>query len=91
MPVDPRSVVMHPWESQGNQRQVAALIRRAREACGLTQHQLAERLSSTQSVVARWESGDHEVTMRTLARVADALEVELVVRFGSEEAPWRHV
>ena len=65
--------------------EVAALIRRAREGRGLTQHQLALRMGSTQSTVARWEGGEHEVTMKTLTRVAAALELEFVVRFGSQE------
>jgi UDP-N-acetylglucosamine 1-carboxyvinyltransferase len=76
-------------ECRATQREVAALIRRTREARGLTQHQLAERIRSTQSAVARWETGDHELTMKTLTRIADALELELVVRYGSQEASWR--
>lgn len=83
--VDPRSAAMGTQECRATQRDVAALIRRTREACGLTQHQMAERMGSTQSVVARWETGDHEITMKTLARIADALEVALVLRFGSQE------
>lgn len=43
-------------------------------------------MQSTQSTVARWEGGEHEVTMKTLSRIADALEVELVVRFGQDGA-----
>jgi transcriptional regulator with XRE-family HTH domain len=42
-------------------------------------------MGSTQSVVARWETGDHEITMKTLTRIADALGVELVLRYGSQE------
>lgn len=57
-----------------------------REDLGLTQHGLAERMNSTQSTVARWEAGEHEITMRTLSRVADALQVEFVVRFGETGA-----
>lgn len=66
--------------------EVATLIRRTREDVGLTQHELAERMHSTQSTVARWETGDHEITMKTLSRIADALMVELVVRFGETGA-----
>jgi transcriptional regulator with XRE-family HTH domain len=80
---------MRPQECRATQHEVAALIRRTREARGLTQHQLAERMRSTQSAVARWEAGDHEITMKTLTRIADALELDLVVRYGSQEASWR--
>lgn len=59
------------------------MVRLNREARGLTQHQLAVRMGSTQSTVARWESGEHEITMGTLTRMADALGVVLTVDFGS--------
>lgn len=65
--------------------EVAALIRRVRESRGLTQHQLATLMGSTQSIVARWETGEHEVTMTTLTRVATALDLELLVFFGSPQ------
>ncbi|NME81504.1 helix-turn-helix transcriptional regulator [Rhodococcus sp. 105337] len=57
-------------------------MRTARESSGLTQHQLAARIGSTQSTVARWETGEHEVTMTTVSRVAEALGIEMLVRFG---------
>jgi transcriptional regulator with XRE-family HTH domain len=75
----------HAGECRATQGEVAALVRRIRETSGLTQRQLAERMGSTQSVVARWETGDHEITMKTLTRIADALGVELVLRYGSQE------
>jgi HTH-type transcriptional regulator / antitoxin HipB len=62
--------------------EVATLIRRTREDCGLTQLQLARRMGSTQPEVARWESGEHQITMMALNRIADALGVKMVVRFG---------
>jgi transcriptional regulator with XRE-family HTH domain len=73
-------------ECRAGQREVAALIRRMREVRGLTQHGLAVRMGSSQSVVARLETGDHEITMKTLSRIAAALGAEMVVRFGSREA-----
>lgn len=64
--------------------EIAAMVRLNRESQGLTQHQLATRMGSTQSVVARWESGEHEITMANLAKVADALGVVFVLRFGAK-------
>lgn len=61
---------------------VAAFIRDTREDLGLTQYELAERLGSQQAAVARWEKGQHDITMKTLSRIANALDVEFVVRFG---------
>lgn len=71
---------------QANARDVAGLIRRTREEFGITQFELAERMGSQQPTVARLETGEHEITMRTLSRVADALGVEFIVRFGQERA-----
>jgi len=52
----------------------------------LTQHELAQRLNSTQSVVARWEQGEHDFKVETISRIADALGVEIRVRFGKKGA-----
>lgn len=71
---------------KGTAEEVASAIRRSREDLGLTQYDLAERMQATQSAVARWEGGGHEVTMRTLARIADALGVEFVVHIGGGKA-----
>ncbi|MEZ5170813.1 MAG: helix-turn-helix transcriptional regulator [Acidimicrobiia bacterium] len=60
---------------------VASLIRSARDAAGLTQAALAERLHTRQSVVSRWESGRDEPRLSTLARIMSAcgLSLSLVV------------
>ncbi len=50
---------------------ISALIR-ARTEAGLTQEQLAVRMSSTQPAVARLESGGRIPSTRTLKRYADA-------------------
>jgi ribosome-binding protein aMBF1 (putative translation factor) len=88
-----RAVQIHPADPSQNTGEcpatptdIADLVRRAREAAGLTQHQLAQRMSSTQSIVARWEGGEHEVTMTSLNRIAAALGVQFVLRFGNSEA-----
>lgn len=62
------------------------MLRSTRERLGLTQHELACRLGRTQSMVARWESGDHEITLATLARLAEGLCCDLVVRFPATGA-----
>lgn len=58
------------------------MVRTARESCGLTQHELAIRMGSTQSTVARWETGSHQLTLATLDRIANALGVTMQVHFG---------
>lgn len=61
------------------------MLRETREQRGLTQQELARRLSRPQSMVARWESGEHEFTLGTLARLAEALGCYLIVRFPAGE------
>lgn len=53
-------------------------LREAREACGLTQEQVATKLSTTKSAVCRLESpGSHQPSMRQVARYAEAIGAEL--------------
>lgn len=63
---------------------LARLIIHKRTELGLTQADLAERMGTTASVVSRLESGQHSVTMKTLRRVAIALQSQLVVGFAGE-------
>lgn len=67
-------------------------ILKARAASGLTQAQLAERIGTTQSAVARMENAlangrKHSPTIATLRRYAAALGYRVQVRFVKE----RHV
>ncbi len=52
--------------------EVARAVIHARVAAGLTQHQLAERMATTQSVVARLEGGRTRPSTQTLERLAVA-------------------
>jgi HTH-type transcriptional regulator / antitoxin HipB len=56
-------------------------IRDQREAAGLTQKELADRIGSTQPAIARLEAGGQEPTVATLRRIASALGAELVIDF----------
>lgn len=56
-------------------------VREMREAHGLSQRQLAERMRTTQSVIARLEAGGSKPSMSTLERVAEALGSSLDIRF----------
>lgn len=53
----------------------------ARAASGLTQAQVAERIGTTQSAVARLESGKAKPSIATLQRYADALGYRVEIRF----------
>ena len=56
-------------------------VRDLREAHGLSQRELAERMHTTQSVIARLEAGGSKPSISTLVRVAEALGVSVDVRF----------
>ena len=62
---------------------------KARADQGLTQAQVAERIGTTQSAVARMESGrgKHSPSLATLSRYADALGCKLEVRLVRRSRP----
>ena len=53
-----------------------------RAAKGFTQNQIAEKIGTTQSVIARLESGKskHSPSIATLSRYAEALDCQLEIR-----------
>jgi len=53
------------------------VIRRARRRAGLTQAELASLLSTSQSLVARWENGAVEPPFETVVRAARACGFDL--------------
>ena len=55
------------------------LIADARAQTGLTQTELASRMGTHQSVVARWESGKTQPSFETVARAVSAAGLELTV------------
>ena len=63
----------------------ARLVRDARQSAGLTQRELARRAGTSQSVVARIETGVTDPSTGTLHRLAAAAGLELTVRL--EAAP----
>lgn len=54
-----------------------SLIAEARRRAGLTQTELAERLATHQSVVARWETGKTHPDFDTVVRAVRAADLEL--------------
>ena len=61
-------------------KELAALIE-GRVGVGLAQAQLAERMKTTQSVVARLEGGRVHPSTRTLGRIAQATGTRLKISF----------
>ncbi|MCL2783075.1 MAG: UDP-N-acetylglucosamine 1-carboxyvinyltransferase [Propionibacteriaceae bacterium] len=58
---------------------IGRLIRDARKQRGLTQSELADRLSTSQGAIGRIESGNQNLSLETIRRIADALESPLIV------------
>ncbi len=56
-------------------------VRELRESHGLSQRQLAERMHTTQSVIARLEAGGSKPSISTLERVASALGASVDIHF----------
>jgi len=63
---------------------LGSLIRDARRQRGLTQAQLAGRLSTSQSAIVRIESGNQNLTLDTINRVAEALSSPLLTAGSGE-------
>ena len=60
---------------------VASAVRKARESARMTQADLATKMGTTQSVVARLESGEASPSGSTLDRVAVATGSKLIIDF----------
>ena len=66
--------------------QVAQIIYDVRKQAGLTQQQLADAISTTQSVIARLEDADYEGhSLSMLARIATALNQKLEITMSPKE------
>lgn len=66
--------------------QLGRQVRELREAHGLSQRELAERMHTTQSVIARLEAGGSKPSISTLERVAQALGTSVDIRFRESVA-----
>lgn len=60
---------------------IAAAVIAARSHAGLTQQELAERMGTTQSVIARLEGGKSKPSTTTLEKLAHATGTRLRISF----------
>ena len=63
---------------------IARIVIARRQKLGLTQHELAERVGTSHSVISRIESGQHPTSVTTLRRLANSFGTNLLVGFGDE-------
>lgn len=66
------------------EKQLGAIIRRARKRAGLSQGVLGEQIHMRQATVSRLEAGEPAVQLHTLMEALSALNLELVVRPRSQ-------
>ena len=63
-------------------REVVGSLVRERRRLGLSQTEVAARMGTSQSAVARLESGDGDLRLSTLQRYAAAIDRDLQVRLS---------
>jgi ribosome-binding protein aMBF1 (putative translation factor) len=69
--------------------QIADRVAERRKELGLSQAELAQLVDTTQSAIARLESGGRPPRIDTLLRIANALDCELVVELKPRTNPKR--
>jgi ribosome-binding protein aMBF1 (putative translation factor) len=69
--------------------QIADRVAERRKELGLSQAELAQLVDTTQSAIARLESGGRPPRIDTLLRIANALDCELVVELRPRTNPKR--
>jgi transcriptional regulator with XRE-family HTH domain len=67
------------WNRTAVARAVALKVLAYRTEQALSQRSLAKRLGMSQPQVARLESGEHNPTIETLARLSQALDIEFAI------------
>lgn len=80
----PRSEsAQHAYDDEARISAFRELVFRLRTDAGLTQSELAGRMRTTQSAIARMEGGGTRPTLETLERLATAVGSDLVVGVGA--------
>ncbi|QIK38096.1 helix-turn-helix transcriptional regulator [Caldichromatium japonicum] len=73
-------LVRQAFDELAPQYAVARVLIEARARAGLSQAELARRMGTTQSVIARLESGRTAPSLRTLQRYAESVGGRLTVK-----------
>jgi ribosome-binding protein aMBF1 (putative translation factor) len=74
------------YEALEEEFSLSAAMIEARARAGLTQEQVAQRMKTTQAVVARLEGGGSMPSTRTLEKYARATGTRLRISFEPQEA-----
>lgn len=73
--------VRREYEAMAPEFEIAAELIQARLRAGLSQEQLAERMGTSQSAIARLEGGQSLPSAKTLLRFAEATGSRVEIRF----------
>ena len=81
-----RADVKAEYDRLGEEFAILDEFLKARSSAGITQAEVAERIGTTQSVIARLESGrgKHSPSLATLQKYAHALDCRLELRLVQE-------
>lgn len=79
--------VREEWDRTALARTLALMLLRHRTKHGLSQSALAADLGMKQPAIARLERGDRPVTVDTLLRLLDALDVSFSLTFVPSQTP----
>jgi len=71
------------YDAMADEFSMARELIAARSRAGLTQGEVAQRMGTTQSVIARLESGKRAPSMRSVQRYAQAVGARAVVHLES--------
>jgi len=74
------SAVRDVYEALNDEFELARELITARARAGLTQSEVAERMGTTQSVVARLESGAQMPSVKTLLKFAKATQSRPIIK-----------
>jgi transcriptional regulator with XRE-family HTH domain len=69
------------YDALSGEFSLAELVIRARTEAGFSQAELAKRIDTTQSVIARLEGGHSKPSTRTLEKIAKATGTRLKISF----------
>jgi len=70
------------YDEYGRQLEISYQILQLRKAKKISQADLAQKIGSTQSNVARLEGGNQNFTIKLLDKVANALDAKLTIKFS---------
>lgn len=79
LPALPEAAAKQKGEPKDKTLGLGAVLRQVREHRGVTQEQLATAVGLKRTSITNYERGTQRLQLSTLAMIADALDMELVV------------